>query len=394
MTRHVDIMAVMLALAGLCAADAVQAQEQRRTLDGQRPLVVGHRGASGHLPEHTLEAYKLAIEMGADFIEPDLVATKDGVLIARHEPMLGGTTDVAERPEFAARKTTRKVDGIDTADWFASDFTLAEIKTLRAKQAMTFRDQSHNGKYLIPTLQEVIDLVKAEAVRRGRSIGIYPETKHPSFHRALGLPLEDRLLDILKTAGWAAKSAPVIIQSFETANLKYLRGKTDLRLVQLIDADSVDKDGNIVMAAPYAQPYDFVLAGDKRTYKDLVSAAGLKEIKTYADGVGPWKPYILPARQLDKDGDGKPDDLNKDGKIDERDRALLPPTSLVGDAHAVGLFVHTWTFRSEPHYLAADFNGDPAQEYRAFFALGIDGLFSDFPDAAVKALNGGKAMGQ
>ncbi len=268
------------------------------TLTGERPLVVGHRGAAGTLPEHTIEGYTLAIAQGADFIEPDLVATKDGVLIARHEPMLSGTTDVSARPEFASRKTTRKVDGIETTDWFAGDFTLAEIKTLRAKQAFADRDQSHNGKYPIPTLQEVIDLAKAESTRTGRTIGIYPETKHPIFHAAIGLPLEDRLLDQLKAAGWTEKTSPVIIQSFETANLKYLRGKTQLRLVQLVDADDVDKDGGIVLAAPSDKPYDFVVTGDKRSFKDLVTPEGLKEIKTYADGVGPWKPYLLPGKQV------------------------------------------------------------------------------------------------
>lgn len=353
------------------------------TLNGERPLVVGHRGAPGTLPEHTIEGYSLAIAQGADFIEPDLVATKDGVLIARHEPMLSGTTDVSTRPEFASRKTTRKVDGIETTDWFAGDFTLAEIKTLRAKQAFADRDQSHNGKYAIPTLQEVIDLAKAESTRTGRIIGIYPETKHPIFHAAIGLPLEDRLLDQLKAAGWTAKTSPVIIQSFETANLKYLRGKTDLRLVQLIDADDVDKDGGIVLAAPSDKPYDFVVSGDKRSYKDLVTVEGLKHIKTYADGVSPWKPYILPGKQVIENG--KPKDLNGDGKIDERDRILIAPTSLVKDAHAAGLFVHSWTFRSEPKRLASDFKNDPKAEYKAFFALGIDGLFSDFPGDAVKA---------
>ncbi len=361
-----------------------EAQTPAPTLDGKPPLVVGHRGASGYLPEHTLEAYKLAIEQGADFIEPDLVATKDGVLIARHEPMLGGTTDVSTKPEFASRKTIRKVDGVDTNEWFAGDFTLAEIRTLRAKQAMADRDQSHNGKYAIPTLQEVIDLAKAESTRTGRTIGIYPETKHPIFHAAIGLPLEDRLLDVLKAAGWTEKSSPVIIQSFETANLKYLRTKTQLRLVQLVDADGVDKDGGIVLAAPFDKPYDFVVTGDKRTFRDLVTAEGLREIKTYADGVGPWKPYILAGKQT-IGADGKPEDLNKDRTIDERDRVLIAPTNLVKDAHAVGLFVHTWTFRSEPKRLAASFKGDPAAEYKAFYDLGVDGLFSDFPDHAVKA---------
>lgn len=363
---------------------APAALAQAPTLDGKPALIVAHRGASGTLPEHTLEAYKLAIEQGADFIEPDLVATKDGVLVARHEPMLSGTTDVSTRPEFAARKTVKKVDGVDTNDWFAGDFTLAELKTLRAKQAFADRDQSHNGKFEIPTLQQVIDLAKAESARTGRTIGIYPETKHPIFHAAIGLPLEDRLLDQLKAAGWTEKSSPVIIQSFETANLKYLRGKTQLRLVQLVDADDVDKDGGIVLAAPFDKPYDFAVTGDKRTFKDLVTAEGLKEIRTYADGVGPWKPYILAGKQVIGE-DGKPKDLNGDGKIDEQDRVLITPTNVVKDAHAAGLFVHTWTFRSEPKRLASDFKGDPAAEYKAFLALGIDGLFSDFPGTAVKA---------
>lgn len=376
--------ATLLATFALALAAPSLAFAQTPTLDGKPALIVGHRGASGTLPEHTLEAYKLAIEHGADFIEPDLVATRDGVLVARHEPMLSGTTDVATRPEFAARKTTRKVDGIDTTDWFAGDFTLAEIKTLRAKQAFADRDQSHNGKYEIPTLQQVIDLAKAESTRTGRTIGIYPETKHSIFHAAIGLPLEDRLLEALKAAGWTQKSSPVIIQSFETANLKYLRGKTQVRLVQLVDADGVDEAGGIVLAAPFDKPYDFVVTGDKRTFKDLVTAEGLKEIRTYADGVGPWKPYLRSARQM-LGADGKPRDLDGDGAIDERDRVLIAPSNVVKDAHAAGLFVHTWTFRSEPKRLVSDFKGDPAAEYKAFLALGIDGLFSDFPEAAVKA---------
>jgi glycerophosphoryl diester phosphodiesterase len=193
----------------------------------------------------------------------------------------------------------RNLDGVEVEDWFASDFTLAEIKTLKAKQAMADRDQSHNGKYAIPTFQEVIDLAKAESASRGRVIGIYPETKHPTYHSGLGMPIEDKLLEALNTAGWTEKTSPVIIQSFEVANLKYLHGKTNVRLVQLVDADGLDKDGNITLAVPSAQPYDFVVAGDKRTFKDLVTKAGLAEIKTYADGVAPWKPYIQPAKQLD-----------------------------------------------------------------------------------------------
>lgn len=381
------LVAASLGMTGLAlVAGAPLAEGGGRAAD--RVLIVAHRGASGHLPEHTLEAYRLAVAQGADFIEPDLVSTKDGVLIARHEPMLGGTTDVAERPEFAARKTTRKIDGVDTTDFFASDFTLAEIKTLRAKQAMAERDQSHNGRYQIPTFDEVVALAKAESARTGRVVGVYPETKHPTFHAALGLPLEPALLDALARAGWTDKTSPVIVQSFESANLKHLRGRTNVRLVQLVDGDGVDADGRVLLAPPSDRPYDFAILGDRRTFKDLLTPEGLAEIRTYADGVGPWKPYLLPSRQVDANGDGKPDDLNGDGRIDEQDRVLLAPTGVVRDAHAAGLFVHTWTFRSERRRLASNFDGDPAAEYKAFAAIGIDGLFSDFPDAAARALRG------
>ena len=382
LASRLAVTLISLAVASLAACGGDNGPP---TLNGEKAIVVGHRGASGYLPEHTLESYRRAIEGGADFIEPDLVATKDGVLIARHEPNLIATTDVSERPEFAARKTTKVVDGVSESGWFASDFTLAEIRTLRAKQQFAERDQSNNGKYLIPTLQEVIDLAKSESARLGRTIGIYPETKHPTFHQGLNLALEDRLLAALSAAGWTTKSSPVIIQSFEVANLKYLRTKTQVRIVQLVDADDVDAAGNIVLAAPFDKPYDFAVAKDPRTFKDLVTAAGLAEIKTYADGVGPWKPYILPGRFVDRNNDGKSDDLNGDGAIDERDRVLLAPTRLIEDAHRLGLFVHTWTMRNEPRRLASDFAGDPKAEYKRFFELGIDGLFSDFPDTAVSA---------
>lgn len=373
---------VALHLVGTGTTDAVA---QYQTLDGKPPLVIGHRGAAGHRPDHTIEGYRLAIEMGADFIEPDLVATKDGVLVARHEPMIGATTDIADHPELAARKTSRAVDGVPYFDWFVSDFTLEELKTLRAKQPFADRDQQYNGKFQIPTFDEIVALAKSESSRTGRSIGVYPETKHPTYHQQIGLQLEDRLLATLAEAGWTTRQAPVILQSFEVANLKYLRSKTAVRIVQLVGAKGIDGQGNIVLAGPDAQPYDFLVAGDSRTYKDLLTPHGLAEISTYADGIGPWKSYLLPTMQLDKDGDGKPDDLNGDGRIDERDRVLLPPTGLVADAHRAGLFVHTWTFRSEPRRLAADFDGDPIAEYRAFYALGVDGVFSDFADMAVKA---------
>lgn len=375
----------ILALAATLAACGGSDDNPYPTLNGDKPLVIGHRGASGYLPEHTLESYKRAIELGADFIEPDLVATKDGVLVARHEPNITGTTDVSTRPEFASRKTKKVVDGVEEEGWFASDFTLAEIKTLRAVQPMADRDQSHNGKYQIPTLQEVLDLAKTEGAKAGRTVGVYPETKHPTYHVNLGLKLEDRLLSVLAQYGYTTKSSPVIVQSFEVSNLKYLRTKTQIRLVQLVDANDVNPDGSMDLTAPYDKPYDFAVAGDKRTFASLLTPAGLKEVKTYADGIGPWKPYLIPSKQVDANKDGKPDDLNGDGKIDDRDRVMMPPTDVVKNAHAEGLTVHPYTFRSEAKRLASDFKGDPKAEYKLFYNLGVDGVFSDFPDTAKAA---------
>jgi glycerophosphoryl diester phosphodiesterase len=389
MKKHICRLPSLLLIAALTVPvlQACGGNDNFPTLDGNRPLVIGHRGASGYLPEHTLEAYQRAIDMGADFIEPDLVATKDGELIARHEPNITNTTDVADKPEFANRRTTKTVDGVPETGWFASDFTLAEIKTLRAKQPFAERDQSFNGRYSIPTLREIIDLARAQSARVGRTVGVYPETKHPTYHNALNLSLEDRLLAVLSSYGYTSKAAPVIVQSFEVANLQYLRSKTQVRLVQLIDADDVNKDGQITLAAPYDKPYDFAVARDSRTYVDMVKPAGLAEIKKYADGIGPWKPYLLAGKFTDANNDGKPDDLNGDGAIDERDRTLIAPTSVVRDAHAAGLFVHAYTFRNEARRLASDYKGDPRAEYKRFFELGVDGLFSDFPDTAVSARN-------
>ena len=352
------------------------------TLQGEKPLVIGHRGAAGYLPDHTLEGYKKAIAMGADFIEPDLVATKDGVLVARHEPNITGTTDVSKRPEFASRKTKKMVDGVEEEGWFASDFTLAELKMLRAIQPLADRDAQYNGQFQIPTFVEVLDLAKAEGAKVGRTVGVYPETKHPTYHAALGLPLEDRLLATLAQYGYTTKASPVIVQSFEVANLKYLRSKTQVRLVQLVDGNDLNADGSIDLTAPYDKPYDFAVAGDARTFASLLTPAGLQQVKTYADGIGPWKPYLIPSKLVDNNKDGKPDDLNGDGKIDERDRVMMAPTDVVKNAHAAGLFVHPYTFRSEAKRLASDFKGDPKAEYKLFYELGVDGVFSDFPDQA------------
>jgi len=356
------------------------------TLDGQQPLVVGHRGAAGYLPEHTLEGYTLAIEQGANAIEPDLVSTKDGVLVARHEPMLSGTTDVSAHAEFAARKSTKSVDGIATTDWFVGDFTLAELKTLGARIAPATRPQGNDGKFKIPTLQEIIELAKAKSKEKGRDIAIYPETKHPTFHIEQGLPLEDKLVKALNDAGWNGKEAPVFVQSFEPGSLKALRAKgLKVRMVQLIDADWVDfKTGQLTFAAPWDRPYDWTKAGDTRLYSAMVTPAGLAEIKGYADGIGPWKPYIASLKYT-LNADGTPKDMNGDGKIDWTDASSMAPGSLVADAHKAGLFVHAYTFRNEKGSLAHDFGGDPQKEYLLYYRTGIDGLFSDFPDTAVAA---------
>ncbi|MCX8115155.1 MAG: glycerophosphodiester phosphodiesterase [Burkholderiaceae bacterium] len=349
------------------------------------PLVIAHRGASGYLPEHTLEGYALAIELGADYIEPDLVATKDGVLIARHEPNLIATTDVAARPEFASRKRKAIVDGVEEEGFFASDFTLAEIKTLRAIQPLAERDQSFNGRFAIPTFAEILDLVRRKSAEHGRAIGVYPETKHPTYHRNLGLALEDRVLDELTRAGMNHRGAPVFIQSFEVSNLQYLRTRTRVQLVQLIDGDSVANDGTVTLAPPFDKPYDFAVRGDPRTFKDLLTPAGLREIATYADGIGPWKPYLISSRCTDANNDGQCDDINGDGRVDEADRTLLAPTTVVADAHAAGLLVHPFTFRNEQRRLAKDYAGNPVNEYLKFCELGVDGLFSDFTDTARSA---------
>jgi glycerophosphoryl diester phosphodiesterase len=308
------------------------------------PLIIAHRGASGYRPEHTLAAYELAIEMGADFIEPDLVITRDGVLIARHENDISETTDVAERPEFADRQTAKRVSGTEVTGWFSEDFTLAEIKTLRVKERLYFRDQSWNGRLEVPTLEEILDLARRKSAETGRPIGVYPETKHPSWFRSLGLPLEETLVEALHAAGYRGRSAPVYIQSFETGNLKALRKMTDLPLIQLLDAAG--------------RPWD-----DERTYGELATPEGLTEIATYADGIGPNKRLIVPERP---------------------DRSLEPATSLVADAHRAGLLVHPWTFRSDERFLSPVYEGEPEREYEQFFALGVDGVFSDFPDVALR----------
>ena len=357
-------------------AHADQSRDGKRD-EFPRPLVIGHRGAHGYLPAHTLEGYALAIELGADFIEPDLVSTKDGHLIARHEPNMIATTDVASRPEFASRRRNAVIDGAPENGFFASDFTLDEIKRLRAVQDFAERPQQFNGKFEVPTLEEIIALAKRKSEEKGRPIGIYPEVKHSTYHKSIGLPIEKRLVGILAAAGWNHRDAPVIIQSFEQSNLKELRRLTPLRLIQLIDANDVNPDGSLDFTAPFDRPFDWTASGDPRllarTFGFLTTDEGLREVKTYADGIGPWKRYIVSTVAANLPGPG------------EASLKLLPAGNLIARAHEVGLFVHTWTFRNEQRRLVSDYTGNPVNEYLQFYRLGIDGLFSDFADTAVAA---------
>ncbi|MBM4213234.1 MAG: glycerophosphodiester phosphodiesterase [Gammaproteobacteria bacterium] len=337
------------------------------------PLVIAHRGASGYRPEHTLESYRLAIEMGADFIEPDLVSTSDGHLVARHEPEIGSTTDVGTRPGFAARKRTQQIDGQEFTGWFTTDFTLAELRTLRAIQPRADRSQEFNGLYQIPTLEEIIDLARCESAARGRVIGIYPETKHPSWHCERGLPLEPKLLATLESVGWSTRDSPVFLQSFESGNLRWLRLRTDLRLVQLLDGGELCEDGSVSPCPVWTNTGGCHLYAKGSIPRDFADPATFKIFREYADAVGPWKRHLIGSRQSNP-ADGT-----------ERTRYVTTPTRFVELAHAAGLAVHTWTFRNEAIHLAADYAGDPAAEYRAFAALGVDAVFSDFPDTAVAA---------
>jgi len=353
--------------------------------DEPHPLIIGHRGTAGYLPDHTLPGYALAIKLGADYIEPDLVSTKDGHLVARHEPNITATTNVAQHPEFANRKRTATIDGVTEEGWFVSDFTLAELRTLRAVQPFPERPQQFNGRFRIPTFEEVIALAKRYSKRYHRTIGIYPETKHPTYHQSIGLPLEHKLVKTLDKAGLNHRRSPVFIQSFETGNLKRLDKLTPVRLVQLIDANDVNPDGSLDYTAPFDRPYDWTATGRPGTFGDLTTDAGLNEVATYADGIGPWKPYIISTAAVDINGDGTVGDEDGDGLVNEGDRKVLAPTDLVRRAHARGLVVHPYTFRNEARRLAFDYGDNPIEEYLRFYEAGVDGLFSDFADTAFAA---------
>ena len=363
MKRHFPLIAATFAFASLAACSGGD-DSPTMTPDGApgtaplpAKLVIGHRGASALRPEHTLESYTKAIEDGANVIEPDLVSTKDGVLVTRHENDISGTTNVASKPEFAARQATKLIDNISITGWFTEDFTLAELQTLRARERIPLNrpgNTAFDGQFVVPTFQAVIDLAKAKSRETGRTIAIYPETKHPSYFKSINLPLEKRLVDMLDANGYRGKAAPVFIQSFEVANLKEIRKLTDVRIVQLLSGSG--------------KPEDFRLAGDPRSYADISTAAGLLEVASYANGIGPDKSMVIPRNAQNN---------------------LGTPTSLVTDAHAAGLTVYPYTFRPENPFLPADLRrgditspserGDMAAEITVYLRAGIDGFFTDDP---------------
>ncbi|WP_028663114.1 glycerophosphodiester phosphodiesterase [Saccharomonospora halophila] len=368
-TRARAVLAVCgLAVTGMIAGPAVAGPDPSAGEpgspafgEGDDLVVIGHRGASGYRPEHTLASYELAARLGADYLEPDLVTTADGVLVARHEPEIAGTTDVADRPEFADRRTTKTVDGTPVTGFFAEDFSLAELKTLRATERIPRlrpHNTIHDGRYPIPTFQEVLDLAERLSRELGREIGVYPETKHPTYFREQGLALEPALVRTLTRNGLNRPNAPVYVQSFEVGNLRALDDRLRVPLVQLIGGSGA--------------PYDLAAAGDPRTYDDLVTPDGLAGIAEYADGIGPAKGRVVPVTD---------------------DGGLGRPTPLVAEAHRAGLVVHPYTFRAENTFLPPGLRssddpaarGDVFAEYEAFLAAGVDGVFADQPDLAVEA---------
>jgi len=376
------IRALAVIIAAAMMSFTTDAMAGYNTLTGARPLVIGHRGASGYRPEHTLEAYQKAIELGADFIEPDLVLTKDGVPIARHEPLFGATavngnpvavpnefttTNIFDHPEFAGRQRTRILDGTSITGFWADDFTLAEVKTLRARERIPNirpNNVAFNDLHEIPTLQEVINLAKANSTPQ-KTIGIYPETKHPTFfrdnaaNRTNPARFEDTLVSVLHAEYGNNAGAPVFIQSFEVSNLQYLKTQTDIPLVQLYGGAT-------------ARPYDFIVAGDTRTYGQLITPAGLDIVNDYAKGIGPTRDLLIP----------------RPGNV------LGSPTTAVADAHTAGLLVHPYTFRAENNFLSSAYRigadltayGNYQDETLLYLQLGIDGFFTDQPDFGARAV--------
>jgi glycerophosphoryl diester phosphodiesterase len=365
------VIVLLMPTAASAEDDRGDGGDRRGDRGERRPLIIGHRGASGYRPEHTLASYALAARMGADYIEPDLVSTKDGVLVARHENEISTTTNVADKPEFAVRKTTKNIDGISLTGWFTEDFTLAELKTLRATERIPQlrpRNTAFNGRYTVPTFQEILDLRARLSRELGREVGVYPETKHPTYFQGIGLPLEQPLVRALRRNDLDHRNAPVFVQSFETGNLKVLGRRLRVPIVQLLSSAGA--------------PFDLVASGSTTTYADLSTAAGLRQIARYADGVGPSKDQIVPRAPA--------------GSTEPPAGTSLAPTTFVADAHAARLLVHPYTFRAENAFLPLELrsSADPAAygnlftEIEQFFGLGVDGVFTDNPDFAVEVRNG------
>jgi glycerophosphoryl diester phosphodiesterase len=361
MARRHLVRLVLVVTAAVCVLGAEAGSGEDPKPDRRDVIAIGHRGASGSRPEHTLAAYRLAIKQCADYIEPDLVSTRDHVLVTRHENDITGTTDVADHPEFADRRTTKMIDGMTITGWFTEDFTQAELDTLRARERIPdVRPESsqYNGRFEVPTLEEVLDLARRSRTCKGKRVGVYPETKHPSYFDSVGLSLEEPLVAALHDRGYRGKRASVYIQSFEVANLQQLRGMTRVRLAQLVNCGG--------------QPWDFTFAGDPRTYADLLAPDGLDFVRTYADAIAVCKDLVIP-----------------------RDEAgnLATPTAVVADAHARRLVVHPWTFRRENQFLPTDLRrgadpnspGDLPGEIGAFRDAEIDGFFTDNPDIGRRA---------
>ncbi|WP_408991983.1 glycerophosphodiester phosphodiesterase [Streptomyces sp. 1268] len=369
--RRTLLGAAVLGTAALGLPAAAQAAERGRghgtgghgsLRDLPVPTVIGHRGASGYRPEHTLGSYQLALDMGAHIVEQDLVPTKDGHLVCRHENDITGTTDVADHPEFAGRRTTKSIDGVSYTGWFTEDFTLAELKTLRATERIPGNrpdNTLYNGRWTVPTFEEVLRWAEKEGRKRGAPVWLYVETKHPTYFRKLGLGLEEPLARLLRRYGRDRKNSPLILQSFEPGSVQ--------RLARLVDTPRI-----VLLSGPTTRPWDFVESGDPRTVADLVKPAGLKWLASFAQGIGPTLDLIIP-----KDASGR----------------LTTPTTLVRDAHAKGLLLHPYTLRNENSFLPADFRrgtdpnayGDVFGACAAYFATGIDGIFADHPDTALLA---------
>ncbi|WP_238146660.1 glycerophosphodiester phosphodiesterase [Ornithinimicrobium murale] len=342
-----------------------------RGADRDRPLLIAHRGASGERPEHTLAAYELAARLGADYLEPDLVSTADGHLVVRHENEIGGTTDIADHPEFTDRHATKVIDGQSVAGWFTEDLTLAELRTLRCRERLPDLrpgTTAYDGQFTVPTLVEVLDLRARLSAELGRGIGVYPETKHPTYFRELGLALEQPLVAALESAGLNSSDAPVHLQSFELGSLVALR-------------DLGARAPLVFLVECVGAPYDLVAAGDSRSFGDLLTPSGLAELARWVDAIGPHKDLVI-------------------GR--EADGSLGRPTSLVADAHAAGLRVHPWTFRRENTFLPTDLRspggdptaaGDLVTEIRAHLAAGVDGFFTDHTDLGVQALTRTQGLG-